>query len=55
MIVKFGRTPFKGKNRDDTFAQILKCGLKLPDFPVVCCLYSEFYLVIYLKKNTQGF
>jgi len=31
----FGKTPFKGRNRDDTFNQILKCGLKLPDTPVV--------------------
>jgi protein-serine/threonine kinase len=34
-IRKFGKTPFKGKNRDETFAQILKCGLKLPDYPQV--------------------
>jgi len=31
----FGRTPFKGKTRDETFSQILKCGLKLPDHPPV--------------------
>ena len=28
---QFGKTPFKGKSRDETFKQIVKAGLKFPD------------------------
>jgi len=31
----FGKTPFKGRNRDETFNKIVKGDLKLPDYPVV--------------------
>eukprot|EP01096_Ripella_sp_DP13-Kostka_P002808 TRINITY_DN1392_c0_g1_i1.p1 TRINITY_DN1392_c0_g1~~TRINITY_DN1392_c0_g1_i1.p1 ORF type:complete len:488 (-),score=224.68 TRINITY_DN1392_c0_g1_i1:75-1481(-) len=31
----YGTTPFKGRTQEETFAQILKCGIKFPDKPMV--------------------